>query len=94
MSSTKLLNTFSSQMCIFIDVFNIIWFNDIQRVALYSLFVNDNNYRQLVTCSTTDSKTCIDQIYTNLSEKQIKEHMLETYFTDHKCSCALINNFQ
>ena len=48
----------------------------------------------LVSCSTTDSNTCIDHIYTNLPEAQACFQILETYFSDHKALiCALINCF-
>ena len=58
-----------------------------------SLFIREYNYRQIVSCYTTDSKTCIDHIFTNLPESQIKMHILETYFSDHKAVCALVNCF-
>ena len=90
---TDCLNLFSSQSCIFIGNFNVNWLSEVGRTPLYNLFVKDNNYRQLITCYTTDNKSCIDHIYTNLSEKQVKVHVLETYFLDHKCICALINCF-
>ena len=53
--------------------------------------MRDHKYRQLVTCCTTDNKTCIDLIFTNI--QHIKVHILETYFTDHKSVCALIESF-
>lgn len=56
-----------------------------------NLFVRDNNYRQLVSSFTTDRNTCIDHIYTNLSESQIQFQILETCFSDHKTICALVN---
>ena len=62
--------------------------------GLYNFFINDNNYRQLVSSFTTDNQTLIDHIYTNLPESQASSHILETYFSDHKAVCALINCFQ
>ena len=62
------------------------------RVPLYDLFITENNYRQFVSLYTTDSKIGIDHIYTNLPESQAKLHLLETYFSDHKAICALINS--
>ena len=76
-----------------LNLFYVNWLSEMERTPFYNLFVRDNNYRQLITCYTTDNKSCIDHIYTNLSEKQVKVHVLETYFLDHKCICALINCF-
>ena len=73
--------------------FYINWLNETGRVPLYNLFITENNYRQLVSLYTTDNKTAIDHIYTNLPESQAKLHLLETYFSDHKAICALINCF-
>ena len=71
--------------------FNVNYFNSSQSASLNNLFVRDNNYRQLVSSFTTDRNTCIDHIYTNLSESQIQFQILETYFSDHKTICALVN---
>ena len=91
---TQVLGSLSSQFNIFIGDFNINWFNDINRRPLYNFFINDHNYRQLVSDVTTDNLTLIDHIYTNLPESQASSHILETYFSDHKAICALINCFQ
>lgn len=85
-----LLHT-TTQYNIFLGDFNVNWLNQTDRVPLYNLFITENNYRQLVSLYTTDSKTAIDHIYTNLPESQAKLHLLETYFSDHKTICALIN---
>jgi len=90
---SKLLTTLSTKINIFIGDFNINWLSETQRVPLYNLFIRDYNYRQLVSCYTTDNKTCIDHIFTNLSEFQVQINILETYFSDHKAVCALINCF-
>lgn len=87
------LQFLSSQYAIFIGDFNINWFNESQSSALYNLFIKDNNYRQLVSCYTTDNKTCIDHIYTNLPESYITNNVLQTYFSDHRAIYALINCF-
>ena len=42
-----------------------------------------------MSCYTTDNKTCINHIYTNLLEEQLKTNILETYFSDHKAVYAL-----
>ena len=77
---------------IFLGDFNINWLNETDRVPLYDLFITENNYRQLVSLYTTDSKTAIDHIYANLPESQAKLHLLATYFSDHKAICVLINS--
>jgi len=66
---------------------------EIEFLDLYNLFITEHNYRQLVSLYTTDNKTAIDHIYTNLPESQVQLHILETYFSDHKSICALINCF-
>ena len=73
--------------------FNINWFNEIIRRPLYNFFINDNNYRQLVSSFTTDNQTLVDHIYTNLPESEASSHILETYFADHKAVCPLVNCF-
>ena len=83
----------SSQFNIFIGDFNINWLDEANRRPLHNFFINENNYRQLVYSNTTDNQTLIDHIYTNLPESQAKSHILETYFSDHKAVCALINCF-
>ena len=89
----ELLSISSSQFSIVIGDFNINWLDESNRRPLYKLFVNENNYRQLITSYTTDNPTTIDHIYTNLPELQTNPHILETYFCDHKSICALINCF-
>ena len=91
---SQVLISSTSQFNIFIGDFNINWFDEINRRPLYNFFTNDNNYRQLVSSATTDNQTLIDHIYTNLPESQASSHILETYFSDHKAVCALINCFQ
>ena len=90
---TEVLVLSTSQFNVFIGDFNINWFDEASRRPLYNFFVNDNNYRQLVCSTTTDNKTLIDHIYTNLPESQARSHILQTYFSDHKAICALINCF-
>ena len=86
-----MLDCLPTQVNIFIGDFNANYFNSSQSASLNNLFVRDNNYRQLVSSFTTDRNTCIDHIYTNLSESQIQFQILETYFSDHKTICALVN---
>lgn len=79
------LNPLPTQVNIF--VFNVNWLRDSQRTPLYNIFIRDNGYRQLVSCSITDN-TCIDHIYTNIPEAQACFQILETSFSDHKAICA------
>jgi endonuclease/exonuclease/phosphatase (EEP) superfamily protein YafD len=90
---SEVLMLCSSQFNIFVGDFNINWLDEANRRPLYNLFINENNYRQLVYSFTTDNCTLIDHIYTNLPESQAKSHILETYFSDHKAVCALVNCF-
>ena len=90
---TEVLMLCSSQFNTFIGDFNINWLDEANRRPLHNFFINENNYRQLVYSRTTDNQTLIDHIYTNLLESQAKSHILETYFSDHKAVCALINCF-
>jgi len=89
---SDILISHSSQFNVFIGDFNINWLNNSERISLYNLFIRDHRYIQLVTEYTTDNKTCIDQIYTNIPIGHVKVHTLETYFTDHKAICALIDS--
>ena len=63
-----MLDSLPTQVNIFIGDFNVNYFNSSQSASLDNLFVRDNNYRQLVSSFTTDRNTCIDHIYTYLSE--------------------------
>ena len=87
----EVLSISSSQFNIVIGDFNINWLDEGNRRPLCNLFVNENNYRQLITSYTNDSRTTIDHIYTNLPESQVHVHILESYFSDHKSICASIN---
>lgn len=87
---SNVLMLYNSSFNIFIGDFNVDWFDDKQKISLYNLFVREHNYRQIVSCYTTDNKTAIDHIYTNLPLSEIDFQILETYFTDHKSICALV----
>ena len=89
----ELLSISTSQFNIVIGDFNINWLDETNRRPLYNLLINEKNYRQLTTSYTTDNRTTIDYIYTNLPETQTNAHILETYFSDHKSIYALINCF-
>ena len=86
----QILNLYCSEFSIFIGDFNVNWLNQEEKTHLHNLFTTDNNYRQLVSCFTTDNRTTIDHIYANLPEPEVTVRILETYFSDHKVICALI----
>ena len=89
-----ILAQLSTQFNIFIGDFNMNYLVDnTLKQPLYNLFIRDHKYRQLVSCYTTDYRTAINHIYTNLPESQINMQVLEAYFSDHKAICALINSF-
>ncbi len=53
--------------------------------------ITENNYTQLITDFTTDSRTLIDHLCTNLMDEVINVGVLETYFSDHKAIWASLN---
>lgn len=87
---TQILNSCCSDFNVFLGDFNVNYLIQKEKVPLNNLFIREKNYRQLVSSYTTDNRTTIDHIYTNLPESQVTVHILETYFTDHKAICALI----
>ena len=90
---SELLTSQSSKLNLFMGDFNVNWLDNKDKVGLHNLFVRDHSYKQLVSCYTTDNRTCIDHIYTNLPISIIRFQILETYFSDHKSVCALIHPF-
>ena len=46
-----------------------------EGATLYSLFITENHYQQPISCYTTDNKTCIDHIYTNIHEHKIRANV-------------------
>ena len=81
----------STAFNVFIGDFNVNWLNESDRLPLSNLFIRDYNYRQLISHYTTDNRTCIDHIYTNLPDQHVTSQVLETYFSDHKPVCAYID---
>ena len=65
----------------------------ISYIRLHNFFINDHNYRQLVSAFITDKQTLIDHFYTNLAESEAKSHILETFLLKHLAVCALNNCF-
>lgn len=58
------------------------------KINLQGIIINKK-----VSSATTNSKTCIDLIFTNLPETQISFLIIETHFSDHWGVCALTNCF-
>ena len=85
---TELLNGISPNNNIILGDFNINWLVETERRSIYNLLVRDNGYKQLISSYTTDNKTLIDHIYTNILHLDIQSGVLETYFTDHKAVWA------
>ena len=85
---TEVLNSISPDNNIIAGDFNINWLSETERTPLYNLLVRDKHYKQLISTHTTDNKTVIDHIYTNISHLDIQAGVLETYFTDHKAVWA------
>ena len=50
--------------------------------------IKEKNFRQLISGFTTDNRTIIDHLYTDLIEEKIYAGTLESYFSDHKAIWA------
>ena len=73
--------------------FNINWLVETERRPLFNLLVRDKHYKQLISTYTTDNKTLIDHIYTNIkSHSDMQAGVLETYFSDHKAVWVSFSN--
>ncbi|CAB4032889.1 Hypothetical predicted protein [Paramuricea clavata] len=77
-----------SAQIIVIGDFNVNWMVESERQSLYNFMVLENSYRQMISSFTTDNRTLIDYIYTNLIENEIHTGVLEAYFSDHKAIWA------
>ena len=78
-SLRDILSSLPTAHNIFIGDFNLNWLNEQERTPLYNLFIEQFGYKQMVSCYTIDNRTCIDHIYTNLSDSSVKANILETY---------------
>jgi hypothetical protein len=90
----KLSNSFERNFCGFSISPNVALISlmvESERQSLYNFMVLENSYRQMISSFTTDSRTLIDHIYTNLIENEIHTGVLETYFSDHKAIWASLN---
>lgn len=85
---TETLNGISPDNNIILGDLNINWLVETERRPIYNLLVRDNGYKQFISSYTTDNKTLIDHIYTNILHLDIQSGVVETYFTDHKAVWA------
>ena len=90
LAMSEVLNSISQDDIIILGDFNINWLIETERRPLHNLLVRDKHYKQLISSYTTDYKTVLDHIYTNVSHLHvdIQTGVLETYFTDHKAVWA------
>ena len=58
--------------------------NASEKNTLSQYLIEEKKYVQLISQVTTDYKTRIDHIYTNISERVKNSGVLESYFSDHK----------
>jgi endonuclease/exonuclease/phosphatase (EEP) superfamily protein YafD len=58
--------------------------NASDKNTLCKYLIEEKQYVQLISEVTTDYKTQIDHIYTNIPERVKKSGVLESYFSDHK----------
>ena len=89
---SEVLNSISQDTIIIVGDFNINWLSETQRRPLHNLLVMGKHYKQWISGYTTDYKTVLDHIYTNIPishlHVDIQTGVLETYFTDHKAVWA------
>jgi len=62
----------------------ILWQTHLKKKALVAYLIGEKCYKQLINKSTTDYKTLIDQIYTNIPHQDSTSGTLESYYSDHK----------
>ena len=84
------LNENSSSQNEIIGDLNVNWLIETERQPLFNLMIIENNYKQLISSFTTDNRTLIDHLFTNLDVKEISAGVLETYFSDHKAIWASV----
>ena len=58
--------------------------NTPKKNTLCKYLIEEKKYVQLISQVTTDYKTRIDHIYTNIPERVKNSGVLESYFSDHK----------
>lgn len=75
---SEVLDTISTENNIIIGDFNVNWLIEADRQPLWNLPVRDRCYKQLITTYTTDNRTLIDHIFTNISHLKIQAGVSET----------------
>ena len=88
------LGQYSSSQNVIIGDFSINWAQESTRQSLYNLMIKEKNFRQLIFGFTTDNRTIIDHLYTDLIEDKIYACTLESYFSDHKAILASLKEIQ
>ena len=58
--------------------------NSSEKQCLVKYLCEQQHYVQLINQETTDYKTQIDHIYTNIPDRIHTSGVLESYFSDHK----------
>jgi endonuclease/exonuclease/phosphatase family metal-dependent hydrolase len=58
--------------------------NSSDKNKLCKYLIEEKQYVQLINEMTTDYKTQIDHIYTNIPERVKNSGVLESYYSDHK----------
>lgn len=79
----ELISQHSLTCNIVLGDFNVNWLNETERRPLQNLLITEF-YRQLISSYTTDNRTAIDHIYTNITDCPVTSGTFETYFSDHK----------
>ena len=69
---------------IIIGDFNVNCIDNTEKQPLYNVMIKDNHCRQSASSFSTDNKTRINNIFTNITDLEINSDVLETYFTDRK----------
>ena len=66
-----ILGQHSSSQNVIIRDFSINWAQESARQSLYNLMIKEKNFRQLIFGFTTDNRTIIDHLYTDLIEENL-----------------------
>ena len=79
-----ILNAILLDNSIIVGEFNRNWLIETERRPLFNLQLRDKGYKQLISTYTTDNKTAIDHIYTNISQLDFQASVLEKCFTENR----------
>ena len=71
------LNALLLDNSIIVGEFNRNWLIETERRPLFNLQLRDKGYKQLISTYTTDNKTAIDHIYTNISQLDFQAGVLK-----------------